>query len=240
MNLSGYSTLVFDCDGVVLNSNRVKTEAFRNAALPYGEAAADALVAHHIANGGISRYSKFSWFLETIVPEYSPSQIPGQDGPGLEELIACYARLTREGLLSCSISPGLQQLRASMPFVRWLIVSGGDQTELHEVFTERHLFDLFDGGIFGSPRTKDEILTQAFEQSKIIRPALFLGDSKYDHLVSVRHGLDFVFMSGWTEFAEWELYTHQYQLPSVPHILDLLPQALDEQSSIHPEISECH
>ncbi|NLC22432.1 MAG: HAD family hydrolase, partial [Halomonadaceae bacterium] len=33
--LKAYLTLVFDCDGVVLDSNRVKTEAFYQATLPY-------------------------------------------------------------------------------------------------------------------------------------------------------------------------------------------------------------
>lgn len=53
--LQSDTTLVFDCDGVVLNSNRIKTEAFRVVAAPYGDAAAGALVQYHLAHGGISR-----------------------------------------------------------------------------------------------------------------------------------------------------------------------------------------
>ena len=58
-----YATLVFDCDGGVLDSNRIKTEAFRSAALPWGEAAAQALVDHHIGHGGVSRVAKFGHFM---------------------------------------------------------------------------------------------------------------------------------------------------------------------------------
>ncbi|MFH7588150.1 HAD family hydrolase, partial [Oceanimonas smirnovii] len=61
--VTDYVTLVFDCDGVVLNSNKVKTEAFYKAALPYGEAAAQAMVDYHVAHGGVSRYKKFAYFL---------------------------------------------------------------------------------------------------------------------------------------------------------------------------------
>ncbi|MDX1757946.1 MAG: HAD family hydrolase, partial [Marinobacter sp.] len=67
MSLSRYASWVFDCDGVILNSNRVKTEAFYQAALPYGESAARALVEYHVNNGGISRYAKFERFLTTIL-----------------------------------------------------------------------------------------------------------------------------------------------------------------------------
>ena len=59
MQFNDIKSIVFDCDGVVLNSNKLKTQAFYNAALPYGEKAAIALVSYHIKNGGISRNHKF-------------------------------------------------------------------------------------------------------------------------------------------------------------------------------------
>lgn len=39
-----YRCYVFCCDGVVLDSNKVKTEVFYKAAFPYGKAAAQAMV----------------------------------------------------------------------------------------------------------------------------------------------------------------------------------------------------
>ena len=63
LDISRYKTLVFDCDGVVLNSNSVKTSAFYKAALAYGEVAATALVEYHVANGGVSRYKSSRIFL---------------------------------------------------------------------------------------------------------------------------------------------------------------------------------
>jgi len=56
-----YKTLVFDCDGVVLNSNKIKTQAFYEATKQFGHESAQALVDYHVANGGISRYAKFEW-----------------------------------------------------------------------------------------------------------------------------------------------------------------------------------
>jgi len=57
--LNEYQTLVFDCDGVVLNSNKIKTQAFYEAAKHFGHESAQALVDYPVANGGISRYAKF-------------------------------------------------------------------------------------------------------------------------------------------------------------------------------------
>ncbi|XGA79212.1 HAD hydrolase-like protein [Halomonas sp. CH40] len=194
-----YATLVFDCDGVVLDSNKVKTEAFYRATLPYGEAAAQAMVDYHVANGGISRYKKFAYFLEQIVPAYTSQQ----QGPDLEALLHAYAIHVREGLLNCDIAPGLETLRKKTPEARWLIVSGGDQAELRDVFQQRDIAGWFDGGIFGSPNTKDEILARELCSDNIQQPALFLGDSKYDYQAADAAGLDFLFLSGWSEVADW-------------------------------------
>ena len=56
LNLSSYKTIIFDCDGVILNSNKIKTEAFYNVTATYGIEAANELVSYHKLNGGISRY----------------------------------------------------------------------------------------------------------------------------------------------------------------------------------------
>lgn len=197
--ISDYATLVFDCDGVVLDSNKVKTEAFRQAALPYGAEAAESLVAYHISNGGVSRYKKFQYFLDEIIQ-------PGQKGPGLEALLAGYAAAVREGLMKCAIADGLHELRSTYPDQRWLIVSGGDQVELREIFAVRGLDTLFNGGIFGSPDDKKVILERECGRGNIQSPTLFLGDSTYDHRASTAAGLDFVFVSAWTEVQNWRTY----------------------------------
>lgn len=214
-----YSTLVFDCDGVILDSNKVKTRAFYKAALPYGEPAAQALVDFHVANGGISRYRKFEYFLETLVAQHAA----GVSGPDLQTLLNTYAAAVRHGLLNCGVTAGLERLRAATPNARWLIVSGGDQTELLEVFSQRGLSGMFDGGIFGSPASKDEILASQLSNGNIRPKALFIGDSRYDHVASAAAGLDFLFVSQWTEFHGWQAYCEENSLPCVQTIENLLP-----------------
>lgn len=198
MTMKDYKTLIFDCDGVVLNSNKVKTQAFYKVALPYGDAAAKQLVDYHVARGGVSRYKKFEWFLQEAVA--------GCPGPDFEQLLSSYAAEVRDGLITCEIAEGLFELRKKTTGVNWLIVSGGDQQELREVFAERGLDKLFDGGIFGSPDSKDVILNRERTSRNIKMPALFIGDSHYDHLAASAAELDFIFLSGWSEFQSWPEY----------------------------------
>lgn len=214
LNIRNYRTLVFDCDGVVLNSNHVKTQAFFEAARPYGLQAAQALVDYHVTQGGISRYEKFKYFLTAIVGvECTPAP--------LQQLLQSFATHVRAGLLSCKVAPGLEDLRRQTPNATWLIVSGGDQQELRQIFATRLLSRHFDGGIFGSPDTKDAILQQQAAQHTLVRPALFLGDSLYDWQAASNAGIDFVFVNAWTEFKDWSSFTTQRNIPSIETVADL-------------------
>lgn len=208
-----YMTFVFDCDGVVLNSNKLKTQAFYKAALPYGEAAARTLVDYHVANGGISRYKKFEYFLEKVAQRKLRDH-------SLATLLSVYATEVRKGLLTCEVAEGLHRLRDQTQYARWLIVSGGDQQELREVFAERDLEMLFDGGIFGSPASKDEILAREMLNRNIVLPGVYFGDSRYDHVAASKAGLDFIFITQWTEFSEWNNYCEGNTLPVLEKIGD--------------------
>ena len=50
-----YKTIIFDCDGVILNSNKIKTQAFYETAKKYGHEFAQRLVEHHLLNSGMSQ-----------------------------------------------------------------------------------------------------------------------------------------------------------------------------------------
>jgi len=205
--ITEYQTLVFDCDGVVLNSNRIKTQAFYKATKHYGHDPAQALVDYHVQHGGISRYLKMEYFLTDILGK---GIVPTE----LEDLLNRFACAVKDGLLSCEVAAGLDELRKKTAHTNWLIVSGGDQNELREVFTARGLADYFNGGIFGSPNDKDKILAREKANKNIDSNALFLGDSKYDYVAANKAGLDFVFLSDWTEVKDWQFWINENELKS--------------------------
>lgn len=207
-------TLVFDCDGVLLDSNRIKTEAFGHVAMQFGADAAEALVRFHVQNGGISRYRKFEHLLAHILQR-------APDAAEIERLAHQYGRHVCDQLLLCPMTPGLKELREATPHTNWMVVSGGDQAELRYVFAERGLASMFDRGIHGSPDTKDEILSREIASGRLEQPALFLGDSRYDHEAALRAGLDFVFIHGWTEFSDWRDYCEIHGIPAVRRVADL-------------------
>ena len=219
MDISQYATLIFDCDGVILDSNRIKTDAFYNTALPYGEDVAEALVNFHEQNGGISRYVKFEYFLEKILgTKVEPKKI--------NNLLSSFVSEIKEELILCQISPGLEELRKNSDS-NWLIVSGGDQKELRCIFSERNLTENFNCGIFGSPETKEVILSREIHNGNIKFPALFIGDSKYDHQAAKATNIDFVFAYEWTEVKDWREYCDENNIEVIKNLAQLQDSSIE-------------
>ena len=195
MKLGPYDTWIFDCDGVLLDSNRLKSEAFRELALPFGADVAQQFVDYHQGHGGISRFEKVRHLVRVILGRPA--------SPALEEeLTLRYGALVVKGLSGCAILPGVESLLAAIPAPsKRLVVSGGLEEEVRSVLQARLPRRL--DGIFGSPRSKDAIFGE-LRDAGLLRRAVFFGDAAYDSQVADRFGVDFVFVYGATELAAWE------------------------------------
>jgi phosphoglycolate phosphatase-like HAD superfamily hydrolase len=222
IKLKKYQSILFDCDGVVLNSNRVKTEAFGATASYFGKASANAFVEFHVRNGGISRYAKFDHFIDVILPAERPDYMVQDRSELKKKLLAEFAVQVKDGLMNCDVAVGLRDLRCATPDVRWFIVSGGDQEELREVFARRGLADYFDGGVYGSPSTKYVIIEQLLHEKRLDHPTLFLGDSRLDYEVAKAFEMDFFFISEWTELNGWQEYVATHDISAISKIGNLV------------------
>ena len=121
-----------------------------------------------------------------------------------------------------SVFNNVKDLRKKTLGIKWHIISGGDQRQLNYIFKKKGIYNLFDGGIFGSPDNKYKISEREIKNGNILFPAIFLGDSKLDHEVSKANRFDFIFVSDWTEFKEYKKYCIANHLKSISKIYDLV------------------
>lgn len=199
MELSRYKTWFFDCDGVLLDSNQLKSESFYEVALPYGEENAQALVEYNKRLGGVTRFEKFKYFFETILEKKTFEK-------ELENALNNFSALVCEKLINCSETSGIRNFLDSLPVnSKKYVVSGGAQTELRVVFKQRGL-DTYFNGIYGSPDSKELLMSNRVKSPDMKYPAVFIGDSRYDYEVASQFNLDFFFVTKYTEFKGWKLY----------------------------------
>ena len=169
-----FSCLVFDCDGVILESVPIKTRAFVRIAAPFGPEAVDSLVMYHKAHGGVSRYKKFEWLYREVLG----CEITQEE---LADLGRLYSEIAFEELCRCALVPGAEAvLKSWKGRIPMYVCSGAPHEELNLILTRRGL-DHYFAGIYGSPPAKAELLNGILKRAKVA-PAttVMVGDSVTD------------------------------------------------------------
>ena len=66
INVDEYDIFIFDCDGVILDSNKLKSNAFAESLPNEPPDLVAEFVEYHKKNGGISRYEKFRYYYKNM------------------------------------------------------------------------------------------------------------------------------------------------------------------------------
>lgn len=168
------SLIVFDCDGVILESVDAKTRAFAQVAEPFGAEARDRLLLYHSLHGGVSRREKFAWlYREVFGREIAPAE--------MEDLCARFVSCALDNVLNAPLVPGvmdvLERWRGRVPLY---VCSGTPQAELESVLNERELAPYFTG-ICGTPPAKADLLKSIVRKERVDpAEAVMVGDAPTD------------------------------------------------------------
>jgi phosphoglycolate phosphatase-like HAD superfamily hydrolase len=190
-NLKKYNTIVFDCDGVILDSNKMKSNAFSKALEGESDILIKEFIDYHRKNGGISRFAKFEYF-------YSVLKKKENFNKELLYAIEKYSKICYKGMLNCNEIPGVIDFLENLKKMNidLYVVSGGEQCEVNNVLIERGM-SIFFKKIYGSPESKIKHLKKIR-----IDNALYFGDSYIDYVVAKEFNMDFIYISGASEWTE--------------------------------------
>jgi phosphoglycolate phosphatase-like HAD superfamily hydrolase len=168
--------VVFDFDGVILESAEVKTDAFVELYAAHGPAVVEQVRAHHLANLGISRFKKFAWIAEHVL------RTPLSDAASAA-LGVRFSDLALAKVLAAPFVPGAE---AALPALAKLglpmfVASGTPVDELRMIVERRGLAAWF-AEVHGAPREKPEVLGDLMARHALA-PAqvLFIGDGMSDY-----------------------------------------------------------
>lgn len=184
--LDKYKILLWDFDGVIMDSNPVRTYGFEEILKDYPEKQVDELIAFHKQNGGLPRYDKFRYFFENIRGEHvSDAEIARLSAQFSEIMLD---RLMDKSLL---IPDSVDFIKANYRKFTMHIVSDSDQAELRKVCDYQGLTQYF-VSIVGSPILKPQLVKQLMlDYSYQKAESAFIGDSINDHDAAITNGIDF-------------------------------------------------
>ncbi|WP_417814268.1 HAD family hydrolase [Thalassospira alkalitolerans] len=186
-----FDGLILDCDGVIFDSNKLKSKAFRSVISDWGHNIAEQFVSYHEKRNGVSRETKLKEFnLEVNNGAWRRHDI--------EEILDRYGDMCLSLYRECSFCPGVREvLQRFGNAVPLYIASGSDQTELRKVMEFRGLDNLFTG-IYGGPVPKTRHLQRLKASYPDIR-WLFVGDAKADFDSAKDVGVPFVFVDAYSQ-----------------------------------------
>lgn len=179
---------LFDCDGVLVDSNLIKTDAFRLVANRYVDAeTTHRFVDYHLLHGGHSRWEKFQYLINI-------SQVTL---PSLDELSHEYSVLLDALLPASKPTSGIYDYLYRLPMANTFVVSGGEQTQVRSLLRELQ-FPFLNDHILGSPTSKD-IHFSNIRSAFPTLPILAFGDSIYDAQCAKQIDADFLFVSDYSD-----------------------------------------
>jgi HAD superfamily hydrolase (TIGR01549 family) len=168
------AAILFDFDGVIVDSVNVKTDAFR-ALFRDEKEHLPAILEFHLANGGMSRFVKFEIIYRDILKKTLNSE-------HAKELGIRFSELVKRKVIESPYMPGsldfIQKYSARIPL---FIASATPLDELYEIVSRRGLLSYF-REIHGAPRSKPEIIRDILNRHGLGAADMpFIGDAINDY-----------------------------------------------------------
>jgi len=205
--------IIMDCDGVIFDSNNIKTGAYHAAiAAIDGNDLADRFVHEiHLPDVSQPRRDKFERFFSEMSPQPEADSVSNVD-----KAFAAYSQAVEDAYASLTPVPAALRLAAQ---VRTIVVSGGDHQELQRVFHHHGITDNFveirGSGVGGAKKDQHVKEIIAAETSFDAKRILFVGDGLTDFRTAQEFGIHFAFVREMSDWERWEDQTKAAALGSM-------------------------
>lgn len=178
--------LFFDFDGVLVDSTKIKTSAFKELFSTFGDDVINRILDYHKRHGGISRVDKIKYAFENIM------KVPLSEKEHLE-YSKRYSEIVVEDVIQANWVKGaknyLKEMHTRVPI---FVISGTPGDELRYVIEKRGMSHYFKE-ILGSPVKKPVHVRNLLRQYKLQpRRCVFIGDALTDYDAAMATGLHFV------------------------------------------------
>lgn len=154
----GRPTILFDFDGVIIDSMPIRSFGFETVFEAYPKESVQKLIEYHNANGGLSRFVKIKYFFEELLHQSASEK-------KIQRLAQDYSSIMKEHLTDKKII-----IKETVDFIDrhhkdhpMHIVSGSEQSELQFLCKELGLLDYFIS-VTGSPTPKKELVKNVLRE----------------------------------------------------------------------------
>jgi HAD superfamily hydrolase (TIGR01549 family) len=181
-----YEAIVFDFDGVLVESVDIKTRAFAALYEGYGSGVVEKVVAFHLNNLGVSRFDKFQYYHRELL---------GRELTGTEEaqLDKRFSAWVEDAVVRAAWVTGADELlKAIYGVLPLFIASGTPDGEIKRIVDKRKMRHYFIS-VHGAPRKKGQIIKEILHEHGFDpQRVLMVGDAPSDYDGAMEAGVCFV------------------------------------------------
>lgn len=167
--------IIFDFDGVLVESVDIKTKSFARLFESEGEEVVNKVINYHLQNGGMSRFDKFKYFYKNILHRQLTDEI-------LSDLCKKFSELVVEEIIRAPYVKGAKEfLYKNVTNFNFFVCSATPQKEIETIIQKRKMSVYFNK-VYGSPLSKSEIIQRILNNNNLSsQEIIFIGDSLSDY-----------------------------------------------------------
>ena len=178
-------TIIFDFDGVIVNSSNIKSDAFEKLFSPYGKSIGIRAKRFHIENEGIPRSQKFKYINKYI--------INSKKKDNLEKLNHKYSKIILSKISNKKLSYGFKKfIKTYNQDLNLYISSSAPLNELKYIINKKKINKFFKI-ISGFPPKKIVQIRKIIKDHKLSKQNIYyIGDTEHDYQMSKKLNLNFI------------------------------------------------
>lgn len=177
--------IVFDFDGVLVESVDIKTKAFAHLFMEYGSDIVEKVVEYHLSNGGVSRFDKFKYYYQELLHK------PLNEEASIY-LSKRFSDFVVEQVIQAPMVSGAGDfLDKHHDLFDLFVVSATPQEEIEHIVKQRSM-DKYFKKVFGSPREKHILVSNILKDWEYkSSQTIVIGDAMSDYQAADKTGCHF-------------------------------------------------
>ncbi len=185
--ISRVKNMIFDFDGVIIDSMHIRTEGFREIFSNYDDEVVNKLIKYHLYNAGLSRFHKIKYFYNELLNKQVSDeeiQIYADKFTNIMRL-----KLTSKDIL---IKDTIDFIKRNYNTYNFHIASGSEENELKFLCNKLDI-DKYFKSIKGSPIHKNDLVRNIINDNNYSKElTVMIGDSINDYEAATVNGIKFL------------------------------------------------
>ena len=189
-----YSVVLFDFDGVIVDSNQIRLDGFTTLYSTINPIEMINYKKFLVNSHGLSRYEKIEFLYKNILKK-------SVDWEKICIDAKLYSDIVKTRVINAPEIHGFRSfIKKNYNKASYALISSSDEHELREICRERKI-DKFFSNILGSPNRKVDNIKMFLDEYNIKKTdAIYIGDSKHDEIAAHNSGIQFIGFGDKKEF----------------------------------------